>query len=43
MLEFIFAAQNQPFAVAIALMLLIALLEGVTTHEEVLRVTWENL
>lgn len=31
MLEFIFANQNLPFAVAIALMLLIALLEGVTT------------
>jgi hypothetical protein len=31
MLEFIFAAHNLPFAVALALMLLIALLEGVTT------------
>lgn len=31
MLEFILANQNLPFAVAIALMLLIALLEGVTT------------
>lgn len=31
MLEFIFAAPNLPFAVALALMLLIALLEGVTT------------
>lgn len=31
MLELIFANQNLPFAVAIALMLLIALLEGVTT------------
>jgi hypothetical protein len=31
MLEFIFSVHNQPFAVAIALMLLIALLEGVTT------------
>ena len=31
MLEFIFAAPNLPFAVTLALMLLIALLEGVTT------------
>lgn len=31
MLEFIFAAPNLPFTVALALMLLIALLEGVTT------------
>ena len=39
MIEFMLQGQNSPFMVSLTIMIMIACLEGVTTIEEVLRVT----